>query len=63
MFGERFYCDYLEFEYGENSAEMQCSIENIDLRSLVGGHKEQSGWVELKYGIEEKQSVKFNVNA
>ena len=63
LFGERYYCDYLEFEYGENDAELQCSIENIDLRSLVGGHKEQSGWVEIKYGIEEKQSVKFNVNA
>ncbi len=63
LLGERYICDFLEFEYGENEAQVQCRIENVDLGSFVGGHKEQEGWVELKYGIEEKQSVKFNVKA
>ena len=61
LFGQSYSCGNLRFENGKDEASVTCRIQNLDNNLFIGGQKLYTGWVEVNYGFEDRQSVSFNV--
>lgn len=53
----------MRFEAGEREAEIVCSIEGIDTELLIGNNVLHEGWLELRYGVEQRESLPISVRA